>query len=254
MAPQGRVSPPRHLADANQERTALSFHSPSLSARSLSVSLLSQGGDVVTYFKDFMQRALELETEDAATAASRLPSRPPHRTQHLPPEQARKLATRSCKLPLSTSPITTDLQLGRLGHRASAFPDRDANHRSGMHRARSSGAGPGSSVVMLCSQGVLHCLVLEPVGGRQAALQRGASRRRVEELYCRGYGITTVETIDLVVDKICTASTSLQEGVRSRRRARRRACGGVRRAPINRPGGLRLGARAKHLCDKPHKN
>ena len=38
-------------------------------------------------FKDFMQRALELETEDAMTKASRLSSRPPHRTQHLQSEQ-----------------------------------------------------------------------------------------------------------------------------------------------------------------------
>jgi hypothetical protein len=63
-------------------------------------------------------------------------------------------------------------------------------------------------------------------------LQRG--RRR--------YGIITVETIDSVVNKICSAGIPLQGGVRSRRRVRRRAFKGGREETC-----MRWGA-AKHLC------
>ena len=54
--------------------------------------------------------------------------------------------------------------------------------------------------------------------------RRGAvlSRRHLQH-GGRQYSTITVETIDLVVDKICSAGISLQGGVRSRRRVSRRA-------------------------------
>ena len=63
-------------------------------------------------------------------------------------------------------------------------------------------------------------------------LQRG--RRR--------YGIITVETIDSVVDKICSAGISLQGGVRSRRHMRRRSFKEACEETC-----MRWGA-TKHLC------
>ena len=46
--------------------------------------LLVQGGGVITYFEDHEQQSQEhSKAEDAATAASGLPSRPPHRARYL---------------------------------------------------------------------------------------------------------------------------------------------------------------------------
>ena len=94
---QARVGPARSSlairAPRRREPSRNSASVPishSLSARSLPASLLSQGGDVVTYFKDFLQPGIELETEGTTTAALRSSSRPPHRAQHRQLGQARK--------------------------------------------------------------------------------------------------------------------------------------------------------------------
>ena len=104
----------------------------------------------------------------------------------------------------------------------------------------------------VCAQGEAH---------RAAVLSRRRLRRGR-----RRYDIITVETIGpSVVGKVCSAGTSLRGGVHSRRRVRRHmlqevceeVCmqwGAMRQGLIDRPVGLRLRARARHRCGKPHKN
>ena len=78
----------------------------------------------------------------------------------------------------------------------------------------------------------LHLLCLDRLTITKQLLRRRALKearrgavlsRRCLQRGRRWYDIITVETIDSVVDKICSAGTSLQGGVRSRRRVRRRA-------------------------------
>ena len=80
----------------------------------------------------------------------------------------------------------------------------------------------------------LHHVVLGPAGNRQAApkkvcTQAGAPRSCAVKQTSSAretsvlYGIINVETIGSLVGKICSAGTSLQGGMRSRRRVSRPA-------------------------------
>ena len=150
------------------------------------------------------------------------------------------MATRCRKLSSSsTSPATTDSQSGcdiRFSVQSIDWPGQWTT------------AATDRASLQHCW---LHHVVLGPVGDRQAApkkacTQEGASRScSVEETSSaqrRRYGISTVETIDSVFQtrhsrqahlfKEECAQGGAWEGMRSRRRARKRACGGGARPSI----------------------
>ena len=88
--------------------------------------------------------------------------------------------------------------------------------------------------------GVLHCPVLELVGGRQAALQGGASRWRIKKLHCRGYGHHHCRG-----HWLGSQQNMRSEHISSRRRALKEV-----RGKVCAQGGLRGGVRAVG-CDEP---
>ena len=194
--------------------------------------MLGQGGDVITHFEDLEQRSHELsEAEDATTAASRLPSRPPHRARHLQSGQARKLRHDIASFLHRLHHLVRRICSRGVTFQSIGDLESDHRHRSGMHIAGALGQGQWGDDGALQPCG-LHLLCLDRLTIIKQLLRRRALKevrrgavlsRRCLQRGRRWYDIITVETIDSVVDKICSACTSLQGGVRSRRRVRRRA-------------------------------
>ena len=190
LAPQGRVSPSRHLAGASRVGATLLFHSRSLSARLLSALLLVEGGGVITYFEGLEQQSHELsKAEDATTAALRLPSRPPHRARHLQPGiRASSEVVAHCLKPSSssTSPATMDSQSGcDIGvlSRASIGLDIRSLPQSGMHRAELQGRASGVIIAALLAATFCAWTSWRSSSSSEEGVR---SRRHAEELGCQG--------------------------------------------------------------------